>query len=54
MDNSRELASMLRRVNRVSILQKPPALELAVIKEGEKLPAPSPWRLHLVIQEKLH
>ena len=52
MDNSRELASLLRRVNRLSILQAPPKLELAVINEGEQVPPPSPWRMTLQIQAK--
>ena len=53
MDNSRELASLLRRANRLSILQAPPKLELAVVDNGDELPSPSPWRLILQIQPKL-
>ena len=53
MDNSRELASLLRRANRLSILQVPPKLELAVVNDGDELPPPSPWRLILQIQPKL-
>jgi hypothetical protein len=52
MDNSRELSSLLRRANRLSILQRPPALEMAVIHCGEEMPAPSPWRLTLQIEPK--
>ena len=52
MDNSRELASLLRRANRIAILQAPPKLELAVINDGDELPPPSPWRLTLAIEPK--
>jgi hypothetical protein len=51
MDNSRELASLLRRANRLTILQNPPVLELLTVNPGEELP-PSPWRLNLVIEPK--
>mgnify|MGYP006906269672 CR=1 FL=1 len=48
MDNSRELASLLRRANRVAIVQSPPALTMTVLPFGEELPPPSPgpsrWR----------
>ena len=52
MDNSRELASLLRRANRIAILQAPPALTMTVLQPGDELPPPSPWRLNLVIQPK--
>jgi hypothetical protein len=52
MDNSRELASLLRRANRVAITQRPPALELAVINAGDELPPPSPWRLTIQVEPK--
>jgi len=51
MDNSRELASLLRRANRVA-LQSPPALTMAVLQPGDELPAPSPWRLTVAIEPK--
>lgn len=53
MDNSRELASLLRRANRLAILQAPPKLELVVVNEGDELPPPSPWLLRLQIQAKV-
>ena len=52
MDNSRELSSLLRRANRLSILQRPPALEMAVIHSGKEIPPTSPWRLNLLIEPK--
>jgi hypothetical protein len=52
MDNSRELASLLRRANRLTILQRPPALEMVVLQPGDELPPPSPWRLTLAIEPK--
>jgi len=51
MDNTRELASLLRRASRVS-LQAPPTLHLAVLQPGDELPAPSPWRLTVAIEPK--
>jgi len=52
MDNSRELASLLRRANRVVILQSPPALTMMVLQPGAELPPPSPWRLTVAIEPK--
>jgi hypothetical protein len=52
MDNSRELASLLRRANKIAIHQRPPSLELAVINAGEELPLPSPWRLTIQVEPK--
>jgi hypothetical protein len=52
MDNSRELASLLRRANRVAITQRAPALELAVINADNELPPPSPWRLTIQMEPK--
>jgi hypothetical protein len=52
MDNSRELASLLRRANRLTILQRPPALEMVVVQPGEEMPPASPWRLNLTIEPK--
>jgi hypothetical protein len=52
MDNSRELASLLRRANRLAILQTPPTLSMTVLQPGEELPSPSPWRLTLAIEPK--
>jgi hypothetical protein len=52
MDNSRELASMLRRANKIAIRQRPPALELAVINAGDEMPPPSPWRLTIQVEPK--
>ena len=52
MDNSRELASLLRRANRLTILQRPPALEMVVLQPGEEMPPASPWRMTLAIDPK--
>jgi hypothetical protein len=52
MDNSRELASLLRRANRLTILQRPPALEMVVLQPGEEMPPASPWRMNLIIANK--
>ncbi|QPN70131.1 hypothetical protein [Synechococcus sp. CBW1108] len=52
MDNSRELASLPRRANRVAILQAPPALSMLMVQPGDELPPPSPWRLTVVIEPK--
>jgi len=52
MNNSRELASLLRRASRVKILQAPPTLHLAVLQPGDELPAPSTWRLTVAIEPK--
>jgi len=52
MDNTRELASLLRRANRVAILQSPPALTMAVLQPGDELPPTSPWRLTVAIEPK--
>ena len=53
MTISRELEFLLRRAERISVLQRPPKLELAVVNDGDELPPPSPWRMNLVIQPKL-
>ena len=53
MTISRELEFLLRRAERISVLQRPPKLELAVVNDGDELPPPSPWRLTLQIQQKL-
>ena len=52
MDNSRELASLLRRANRLAILQAPPALSIVTLQPGEEVPPPSPWRLIVAIEPK--
>ena len=52
MDNSRELTSLLRRANRLTILQRPPALEMVVLQPGEEMPPASPWRMTLTIDPK--
>jgi hypothetical protein len=52
MDNSRELASLLRRANRLTILQRPPALEMVVLQPGEEAPPANPWLLPLLIETK--
>ena len=52
MDNSRELASLLRRANRVAILQAPPGLSMVTVQLGEELPPPSPWCLTVAIEPK--
>jgi hypothetical protein len=52
MDNSRELASLLRRANRLAILQAPPTLSMMMLQPGEELPPASPWRLTLAIDPK--
>ena len=52
MDNSRELAALLRRATRIALVQRPPALDLAVIHAGDELPPPSPWRLAIQIEPK--
>ena len=52
MDNSRELASLLRRANRVAIVQSPPALTMTVLPFDEELPPPSPWTLTVAIEPK--
>jgi hypothetical protein len=52
MDNSRELAALLRRANRIALVQRPPSLELAVVNSGDELPPPSPWRLAIQIEPK--
>ena len=52
MDNSRELASLLRRANRVAILQAPPGLSMVKVQLGEELPPPSPWCLTVAIEPK--
>jgi hypothetical protein len=52
MDNNRELASLLRRANRLTILQRPPALEMVVLQPGEEMPPASPWRMTLTIDPK--
>ena len=53
MELSRQLEQLARRAERISVLQRPPKLELAVINDGDELPPPSPWRLILQIQPKL-
>jgi hypothetical protein len=52
MDNSRELASLLRRANRVAILQAPPALSMVTLQHGDEITPPSPWRLTVAIEPK--
>ena len=52
MDNSRELAALLRRANRIALVQRPPSLELTVVNSGDELPPPSPWRLAIQIEPK--
>jgi len=52
MTISRELDSLLRRAERISVLQRPPKLELVVLNAGDELPPPSPWRMNLQIQAK--
>ena len=52
MTISRELELLLRRSKRITLLQRPPKLELVVIGAGDELPPPSPWRLNLLIQPK--
>lgn len=52
MDNSRELANLLRRANRLAILQAPPALSIVTLQPGEEVPPPSPWRLTVAIEPK--
>jgi hypothetical protein len=52
LDNSRELAALLRRANRIALVQRPPSLELAVINAGDELPPPSPWRLTIQVEPK--
>jgi len=52
MDNLRERASLLRRANRVAILQSPPALTMAVLQPGDDLQPPSPWTLTVTIEPK--
>ena len=53
MTISRELEFLLRRAERITVLQRPPKLELAVVNDGDELPPPSPWRMSMVIQPKL-
>ena len=52
MDNSRELASLLRRANRLSIIQQPPTLEMVIVKHDGEGPPQSPWRINLTIEPK--
>ena len=52
MDNSRELASLLRRANRLSIIQQPPTLEMVIVKNYGEAPGQSPWRINLTIEPK--
>jgi hypothetical protein len=52
MDNSRELASLLRRANRVAILQAPPVLSMVMLQPGDELPPPSPWCLTLAVEPR--
>jgi len=52
MDNSRELAALLRRATRIALVQRPPSLELAVVNAGDEMPSPSPWRLTIQVEPK--
>ena len=52
MDNSRELANLPRRANRLTLLQAPPALSMLIVQPGDELPPPSTWRLTVVIEPK--
>ena len=54
MDNSRELASLLRRATRLSVIKKPPTLRLTMLEPGQEAPQePSLWNLTLQIQAKV-
>lgn len=52
MELSRQLEQLARRAERITVLQRPPKLELVVIDAGDELPPPSPWRLTLAIEPK--
>jgi hypothetical protein len=52
LDNSRELAALLRRATRIALVQRPPSLELAVFNAGDEMPPPSPWRLTIQVEPK--
>jgi hypothetical protein len=52
MDNSRELASLLRRANRLSIIQQPPTLEMVIMDIDDEKLGQSQWQLTLAIEPK--
>jgi hypothetical protein len=52
MQLSRQIEQLARRAERISILQRPPALEMVVLQPGEEAPPPSPWRLTLQVEPK--
>jgi hypothetical protein len=52
MELSRQIEQLARRTERISILQRPPALEMVVLQPGEEMPPASPWRMTLTIDPK--
>ena len=52
MDNSREIASFRRRANKVSVINQPPQLEVAVWSEGDTPPEEKTWQLRILVEAK--
>ena len=51
MDNSREIAGLRRRANKVAVSASPPELSIAVWREGQEPPEAKPWQLHVMIEK---
>ena len=51
MDNSREIAGLRRRANKVAVLASPPELTIAVWREGQEPPEEKPWQLKVMIEQ---